>query len=130
MYTMEISQHTWRALGMSVSGGYCLLGALGILFPHAAAVLLVGPVPQAAGTPRPIPSPAERAAFIRADRANDNFIPNVMPLLGARDLSIGLALALLGRADRWREVGIVTLAGLVLCAADVVTVYKRRGAAW
>lgn len=53
-----------------------------------------------------------------------------MRLLGARDFSIGLALGLLAWDFRLRETGTVILSGMVLCAADIVEIFRRKGVAW
>lgn len=53
-----------------------------------------------------------------------------MRLLGARDLSIGLALGVLAWDFRLRETGTLILSGMVLCAVDIVELFRRRGTGW
>lgn len=50
---------------------------------------------------------------------------NAMALLGARDLSIGTALAALYLQNKPASMGTVTLSGMILCVIDVAWVFKE-----
>lgn len=56
-------------------------------------------------------------------------VPLLMPLLGARDVSIAAALFALGWSGKTREMGTVILGGMILCVADVAVVWKEKGLA-
>ncbi|KIW85802.1 hypothetical protein Z517_01194 [Fonsecaea pedrosoi CBS 271.37] len=141
---MDFSPSTWRVLGLSVAATYIGLGSFAITFPVAAGKTF-GLYPHSSssslsGSPSTAPpgtnanptksrtSPAEHA---NADVANHAAaVTTSMALLGARDLSIGLALAKLGADAKLPEMGTVILAGMVLCAVDVYQIWRLRGAGW
>jgi hypothetical protein len=123
---MDLSHSTWRILGLSVAAGYIGLGSLGFVLPTLAAKNF-GLYPAAAsndGTTKPrIPLNADVEAHVTS-------IENSVLLLGARDVSIGLALSKFAHDGQLRETGTLILAGMVLCVADVWQIWRARGAGW
>ena len=107
---------TWRVLGLSVAAGYLGLGLFALAAPRRAAWEYFG-IEDVAPPTTVTAAPARRA----------DAVPLLMPLLGARDISIGAALCAFAYAGRWREAGTLVLAGTVLCAADVVAIWKTKG---
>nr|XP_036581494.1 uncharacterized protein CTRU02_08544 [Colletotrichum truncatum]KAF6789845.1 hypothetical protein CTRU02_08544 [Colletotrichum truncatum] len=101
----SLQPSTWRLLGLSVAASYTALGAIDCLIPHRAAEEFFGIEPYGSTTAVSI----------------------LMPLLGARDISIAAALFALARQHRGREMGTVILAGTILCVADVVVLWRRKG---
>lgn len=108
---------TWRVLGLSVASGYTGLGLFAFCLPHRAAFQYFVIQP-------------------RDDdfEEDDNKVTSVtaavsllVPLIGARDLSIAAALWTLGYTAKWREFGTVVVAGSILCAADAIAIWKHRG---
>ncbi|KAK1833414.1 hypothetical protein QBC39DRAFT_278988 [Podospora conica] len=115
---------TWRALGLSIAAGYTALGLFAVCLPQRAALEYFAIPPRARGAPgqvgAKVTSPADAVDLL-------------MPLLGARDISIGAALWALAYTGKWREFGTVVVAGTVLCAADGVAIWKfggREKGAW
>ena len=103
-----IQPPTWRLLGLTVAAGYAAFGALAILVPDRAAKELLAIEPK-------------------KNPEVDDVVSVVFPLLGARDLSIAAALVVLHHA-RWdRAMGVVIVAGTILCAADTIAAGQRRG---
>lgn len=99
---------TWRLLGLSVGIGYAVFGTIEVLKPRMIAKHLLH-----------IPSqPSEQA-----DRA----VSLLVPLLGARDLSIAAVIFWFHHAGRFRESGVVILAGTILCYADAFAVWSSKG---
>lgn len=92
-----INASTWNTLGLCVATTYATLGASTIFFPWLTAETLG------------FRSLLEHA---KAD------VPGVMGFIGGRDLSIGLAIFVLGRAGRNREMGTLILSSMFLCAID------------
>jgi len=124
---MAFSQSTWRALGLSVAAGYTSLGLFATLAPRRAAAELFGIItPPATAKNSSSTTTSSTSSPATQDGA---VVPLLMPLLGARDLSIAAALWALAYAGKWREAGTLVLAGTVLCAADVYVVWKCRGPA-
>lgn len=75
-------------------------------------------------------SPPKGLNTPQARTESDDAIQFLVPLLGARDLSIAAALFTLHRQGLYSEVGTVILGGMLLCAADTVAVWKKRGPVW
>ena len=106
---MQLQPNTWRLLGLSVAAGYTGFGLFTTLNPLAACDKLLG---------------------IRStDPAANDVLSVVAPLIGARDLSIAGALYALAYRRRDREMGMVILAGTVLCLADSIVVWYRKSKA-
>lgn len=113
--TANIAQSTWRMLGLSVAAVYTALGTFEIIFPRRAAKEFFAlPEPSAKGTK------AE-------DTAVSGAVALMMPLLGARDLTLAAALCTFASLGKWRDYGIVVMAGTILCAADCAVIWRRRG---
>lgn len=126
---MYLSRSTWQALGLSVAGGYVLLGTFAVAYPSTAAKtffnvgngVALWPFDQTQAPPSSGNTP---------DAENIERAVNLLtPLLGARDLSIAAAIFTLSKQGRYPEVGTVILAGTILCLADVVAAWKQRGPA-
>lgn len=105
---------TWRYLGLSVAGGYTILGIYEILFPHRAAAEFFA-----------LPDPS--SPIKRDDAEVSQAVSILTPLLGVRDLSMAAAMFAFAAKGKWREVGTVIMAGTILCAADTVVVWRRLG---
>jgi hypothetical protein len=50
-----------------------------------------------------------------------------MGLLGARDVSLGLAIGWLSWTGRLSEAGVVVLSGIILCVVDVWEIARLQG---
>ena len=100
-----------RALGLSIATSYALLGASAVFAPNLELSLL--------GL---APSPSTPAA--------DASLRDAMLLLGVRDWSISVALFWFYARREGRSMGVVVLSGMVLCVADVMVVWRRRGGDW
>ncbi|KAF6827580.1 hypothetical protein CMUS01_08948 [Colletotrichum musicola] len=103
---VSLQASTWQALGLSVAASYIALGVMDCIAPQRAAEEIFGIAPTDEGS--------------RAVRV-------FVPLLGARGLSIGAALLVLARQGKGPEMGIVILAGTILCVADVIAVWRAKG---
>jgi len=112
-----LAPSTWRVLGLSVASGYTGLGLFAFCLPHRAAFQYFAIQP-------------------RDDdfEDDDNKVTSVtaavsllVPLIGARDLSIAAALWTLGYTAKWGEFGTIVVAGSILCAADAIAIWKYRG---
>lgn len=97
---------TWRLLGLSVAASYVALGVIDCLMPHRAAEEFFGIAP----------GDAESGA-----------VPLLLPLIGARGLSIGATLFVFARQRKYAEMGTVILAGSILCVADAVAIWRAKG---
>lgn len=112
---IQMASSTWRYLGLSVAGGYTILGAYAILFPRRAAAEFFA-----------LPNPASKS---KQDDGGElsQAVSIVIPLLGARDLSMAAAMFAFASSGKWREMGTVILAGTILCTADSAVFWKRLG---
>ncbi|OAP60822.1 hypothetical protein AYL99_05824 [Fonsecaea erecta] len=130
---MDLSPSTWRVLGLSVAATYIGLGTFAITCPVLAGQGFgLYPRAPAPGTnANPTKSSTTPPAHANADVADHAAaVTTSMALLGARDLSIGLALAKFGADGQLREMGTVILAGMVLCVVDVYQIWRLRGPGW
>jgi len=121
---LSLSPSTWRILGLSVATSYIGLGTMGMVAPVLAAKCF-GIYPDL--------SSSSTAKTHQTDQDKDNHanaVATSMKLLGARDLSIGLALVALDYQGDQRAVGTLILGGFVLCVVDIYEVWKRRGLGW
>jgi hypothetical protein len=114
---MDLSPSTWRALGLGVATTYLSLGTYALTLPFSAANVF-GLYPSS-------PAGGPKAEGISTTRVSA--IDTAMRLLGARDLSIGLAIGVLSYEGRLREAGVVVLSGVVLCVVDVMEIVRLRG---
>jgi len=128
---MYLSPSTYQALGLSVGAGYTILGAFATLFPSTAARTFFNLGNGVALWPynnnhASSTTPAKPAV---PSTATDDAVHSLMRLLGARDLSIAAAIFALDWQQKYDAVGTVILAGMGLCLADVLAVWRRRGPA-
>ena len=98
----------WRLLGLSVGIGYGIFGTLEALRPHESAKHFLGI--------RCTPGEAAHGA-----------VAKLVPLLGARDLSIAALIFSFHRMRQDREMGMVILAGTILCYADTLVAWSAKG---
>lgn len=94
----------WRALGLTVGTGYAFFGIFEVFKPFTMVRLLMDTPPK--------PS-----------RETESTISVLGPLLGARDLSIAASIFALYRMGRDREMGVVIVAGTILCYADATAIW-------
>ncbi len=99
---------TWRLLGLSVGVGYGIFGAAEALRPRESAKHFL----DIQCTP---------------GDAADSAVAKLLPLLGARDLSIAALIFSFHRMRQDREMGMVILAGTILCYADTLVVWSAKG---
>ncbi len=99
---------TWRVLGLGVAVGYTSLGLFEVLYP-----VLVGKGLL-------VIEPGRNAGL-------DALEVLVAPMMGVRDLSIAAALYVFYHARRYREMGVVIVAGTLLCVIDSVAIRVRKG---
>jgi uncharacterized protein DUF4267 len=111
---------SWHLLGLSVAVSYAGLGLLQCALPRFAAKTLLDVGSQQPGNNK-------RTDAVTGRATEDTTVPLVMPLLGARDLTIAAALFTFSWQDKTREMGTLILAGTILCVADVAAVWKRQG---
>lgn len=118
---------TWRYLGLSVALGYTAFGTLGLTRSTLAAQLF-NLYPQSVN----VGSSKNAAASVIEDpeKAHADSISTSMILLGARDLSIGVTLLTFYYNEDAKALGTLIMGGMVLCAADVVYIWRLRGKEW
>ena len=97
----------WRALGLSVAIGYAGLGSYAAFVPIQCA------------TTYTLRSPV---CSVR----NDHFVKRTMAWIGARDISIAVALFAFYYQDKPREMGTLILSGVVLTTVDGITIWNAR----
>lgn len=116
---------TWHMLGLSVAFSYAGLGLLQCVLPRfAAKTLLDVGSPRGGGSSN---NNSKRTDIGTGRTPEEATVPLVMPLLGARDLTIAAALFAFSWEGKTREMGTLILAGTILCVADVAAVWRRRG---
>lgn len=115
-----LQSSTWHSLGLSVAASYTGLGLLQCFVPQTTAKILFD-IPTTETTP------SKKADVARAN-PDSTVVALVTPLMGARDLTIAAALFAFSREGKTREMGTLILAGTILCVADVLAVWKRKGA--
>ena len=126
---MSLHYSTWRQLGMSVGIGYALLGTLAVAAPTFVSGLFnLHPNPRAPTLGATVNEPA--GATKAASKAHADSISTSMVLLGARDLSIGVALLSFYQKENFQAMGTLITSGMILCAADVIWIWKSRGSRW
>lgn len=109
----QLSTATWRCLGLGVAASYAGLGIFQSLQPLKASLGLYD-------IPKHVVSPQVDA---------NQQVPYLMNLIAARDMSIAAILFAFAYRGQTREMGIVILGGLIICAADTIAAWKRKGAA-
>ncbi|KAK0750130.1 hypothetical protein B0T18DRAFT_428139 [Schizothecium vesticola] len=119
--TPPFAPSTWRMLGLSIAAGYTTLGLFAVCLPQRAALEYFAIPPRARGATK---SPDQVSTKVTSTA---DAVDLLMPLIGARDISIGAALWALAYAGKWREFGTIVVAGTVLSAADGVAIYKFGG---
>lgn len=102
----SISQTTWNSLGYTVAATWAGLGLTAMISPHRTAGFFCF------------------HDALSGDGRGD--VPHMMSLVGARDLSLALAMFALARAGRNRELGTLILSTMIVCAGDMYIVWKRR----
>ncbi|KAK5455172.1 hypothetical protein LTS15_005892 [Exophiala xenobiotica] len=120
---MDLSPSTWHALGLSVAASFIGLGTYAIATPVQAAKVF-GVYPE--GTQ----SRSDNKAYQTDKDKHAKAATVSMKLLGARDLSLGLAIASFGYQHNQRAMGTVILSALILCVVDVYEIWKMRGPGW
>ncbi|KIW95138.1 uncharacterized protein Z519_03722 [Cladophialophora bantiana CBS 173.52] len=138
---MDISPSTWRILGLSVATTYIGLGTFALtcpvlaakgfgLYPHSSPSTSSPAAPPGSNA-NPTKSSTSPPEHANADVANHAAaVTTSMVLLGARDLSIGIALTKFGVDGKLQDMGTLILAGMVLCAVDVYEIWRLRGPGW
>ncbi|EOO02360.1 hypothetical protein UCRPA7_2105 [Phaeoacremonium minimum UCRPA7] len=102
------SPATWRALGLTVGVAYTGFGIVETLLPAQAAREFFGIQP-------------------RAKAEVDDAVSVMVPLMGARDFSLSAAMLTFWYYGKDWELGVVILAGSILCVADSIAIFNRRG---
>ena len=122
---MELQPSTWRTLGLTVGIGYTLLGTFGVTQSTLVAKLFnLHPEPVTSITTEDGRSAVKQVA------AHAESISTSMVLLGARDLSIGVALFAFYNKQDAKAMGTLIMSGAILCAVDVIYIWKSRGWEW
>lgn len=119
----------WRLLGASAGLTYTSLGLWQILAPASALPALFA-IPATTTVTRRGASPPGAAASARQEQADAEELPNetglyLVPLSGARELSLGASILGLFYARSFREAGLVVSASLILVVVDVVKCWKK-----
>ncbi len=105
--TQEAFPPLWRALGLSVIVGYAGLGSMIILSPIKTATM--------SGLRSP-----------NSNSENDKYVTTTCAWIGARDLSIAVALATFYYQDKPQEMGTLILSGMILCVTDGYFILRHR----
>lgn len=107
-YSQLLLPSTWRTLGLSVGLGYAGSGLYQCLLPLDA---------------------GKRIFRIDSERSDEvqKAVELYEPLIGARDLSVAAAILAFFYSRQNREMGVVIVAGTILCYADVIALALRRG---
>lgn len=134
---MDLTPATWRVLGLSVAISYMGLGTFALTAPVLAAKGF-GLYPSTASrstaeAPKSVATTATTTTRLTTEDSKETHAAAVttsMLLLGARDLSIGVALATFWSRDDRRAMGTLILSGMVLCVVDVWEIGRLRGPSW
>lgn len=113
---------TWRLLGLSVGLSYIGLGTTGLTFQSFSARVF-GLLPPRTASTNKDSSPYNPPNIVISQTYP---VQTSLLLLGARDLSIGIALLNFWNQGKDAEMGTLILSGMVLCVADVYVVGKLR----
>ncbi|ETS73180.1 hypothetical protein PFICI_15125 [Pestalotiopsis fici W106-1] len=109
----RLSTATWRYLGLGVAASYAGLGVFQAIQPVKAALGFYD-------IPKHVISPQVDAR---------QQVGWLMTLIAARDISTAVILFTFAYKGKTREMGTVILGSLIVCAADSVTAWTRRGPA-
>lgn len=105
-----ISPSTWNVLGLSVAATFAVLGSSALVDSKRTAELFgLSPPLAASSSDEETPSPGVVAI-----------------LVGSRDLTMATALFALHRGGHADAMGTVILSSMVLCAADIYLVWRRK----
>ena len=126
---MDLHSSTWRQLGLSVGIGYILLGTFAITNPASTAELF-NLHPKHTNDSTSATKNDVSNAITSAHIAHADSIATSMVLLGARDLSVGIALLTLHYKKDSEAMATLILSGMILCATDVIWIWKLRGWQW
>ncbi|KAJ9608014.1 hypothetical protein H2200_008093 [Cladophialophora chaetospira] len=130
---MDLSLSTWRILGLGVAGTYIGLGTFALTAPTKAAQTfgIYPKAPTPGSNAAPTRSSTKPPAHANADIAEHaSAVETSMLLLGARDLSIGIALGKFAYDGQLREAGTLLLSGVVIVVVDVYEIFRLRGSGW
>ncbi|KAH8682728.1 hypothetical protein BX600DRAFT_506291 [Xylariales sp. PMI_506] len=120
----------WRALGLGVAVGYAGLGFYQVMDPGRAAVEFYDIPHRRAAPAVPVGSDDDSATAAAAAAARHRAeVTTLVRLLGARDLSFAAVILGFAYGEKYKEAGSVILGGMILCAADVVAVWRAKGTA-
>lgn len=108
-----LSTSTWRYLGLGVAASYAGLGIFQAVQPIRAGLGFYD-------IPKHVISPEVDAK---------QQVSWLMNLIAARDLSMAVILFTFAYRGKTQEMGTVILGGLIICAADTVAAWKRKGLA-
>ncbi|KAK6076978.1 hypothetical protein SCUP515_05161 [Seiridium cupressi] len=109
----ELSSSTWCYLGLGVAASYAGLGIYQAVRPVQAALGFYD-------IPKHVISP-------QVDSKEQ--VGSLMNLIAARDLSVAAILFSLAYRGKTQEMGTVVLGGMIICAADTIAAWKRKGPA-
>ncbi|KAB5584743.1 hypothetical protein GE09DRAFT_1209389 [Coniochaeta sp. 2T2.1] len=99
---------TWRLLGLSVGAGYAGFGVWQMAFPRHAAMTIFG--------------------FDASETTESGkFVSLLHQLLGSRDLALAATIFTFFYCRQDKAAGIVIISGTVLCYADALGIYLRKG---
>ncbi|KAL1409344.1 hypothetical protein Q8F55_003326 [Vanrija albida] len=101
-----LSVSTLTAIAVAVGIEYLLIGVWDLLAPRSAARFL---------------------GFSAPKEADNDPVPTLVPMLGARDLTIGAALVVLAHDGATHALGVVVLCASALNFVDAVAVGRRSG---
>ncbi|KAM0813971.1 hypothetical protein AB5N19_13973 [Seiridium cardinale] len=107
----ELSSSTWRYLGLGVAASYAGLGIYQAVRPVQAALGFYD-------IPKHVISP-------QVDSKEQ--VGYLMNLIAARDLSVAVILFSLAYRGKTQEMGTVILGAMIICAADTIAAWKRKG---
>lgn len=118
---------TWRHLGLGVGLSYIALGTYYSLEPGRAAELF-GLAPKHRTRVAEKPPPTEVLKAIEAaEGAHEEANRHWMYLIGARDISMGLAICQFYLLKDAKAMSVVILSGMVICAVDVFEIWMLKG---
>lgn len=116
---IQLGYNTWRYLGLSVALGYAGLGGFALAAPTQAAKYYFG---------WDVKSLKEKGEGGESkDASREDIVKTVLPLMGARDLSIFTALMVFFHNRQHSEMGVLILSGTILCAADIAAIWLWKG---
>ncbi len=130
-----LNPSAYRLVGLSIAAGYTGFGLFATCLPHHAASQFFAIAPQQDIATDS--SPKETQTQTQTQRETDSSknevktvsdaVALLLPLLGARDLTIAASLWALAYAGKWQEFGTVVVSGTILCVADTVAIWRFRG---